>query len=192
MNVLGIIRIASEEFGVDSDGHVTTHSSILPETAEIIFGGLASLIIFALLVKFAGPQIKKAMAARTARIQKELDDAAADQAAAGTEATDIRRAKGDIDAERARIMADAQAQAAAVAEDGRARLAAEVAEVEARAQADIATALSRVGDELRAEIVRLSAAAVDHVVNGSLDGATQQALIEDFIQRVGASAGANA
>ena len=47
---------------------------------------------------------------------------------------------------------------------------------------------SRAGDELRAEIARLSHAAVDHVVKGSLDDSTQQELIESFISRVGASA----
>ena len=73
-------------------------------------------------------------------------------------------------------------------EDGRARLAVEVADVEAKAVTDIASAQGRVGDELRAEIARLSAAAVDHVVTGSLDDATQQELIENFIARVGASA----
>jgi F0F1-type ATP synthase membrane subunit b/b' len=44
-----------------------------------------------------------------------------------------------------------------------------------------------VGDELRAEISRLSSAAVDHVVSGSLDDATHQELIENFISRVGAA-----
>lgn len=191
MNVLGLAvtighRIASEEIVTDSDGHVTTHSSILPETAEIIWGGIASIIIFALLIKFAGPAIKKAMAARTERIQKELDAAAADKQSAASEAAQIRQAKGDIAAERARILADADAQAAAVLEDGKSRLRQELADIEAKAMADIAAAQSRTGDELRAEIARLSVAAVDHVVSGSLDDATQQALIENFIARVGA------
>ncbi len=197
MNVLGIIataariggRFVSEEEHVvlDDDGHVTTHSWILPETAEIIWGGLASLIIFAALWKFAGPAIKKAMAARTERIQKELDDAAADKASAATEAANIRQAKGDIAAERARILADADAQAAAVLEDGRSRLRQELADIEAKALADIAASQGRAGDELRAEIARLSVAAVDHIVTGSLDDATQQQLIENYIARVGAT-----
>ena len=46
---------------------------------------------------------------------------------------------------------------------------------------------NRIGDELRAEIARLSNAAVDHVVTGSLDDSTQQELIESFIARVGAA-----
>ena len=193
MSVLGIIATAGrvmgeeEELYIDADGYVTTHSWLLPEMAEIIYGGIASLIVFWALFKFGGPPIKKAFAARTEKIQKELDTASADKSAAATEAAQIRAAKGDIEAERARLLSDAESHAATMLEDGRARLAAEVAEVEAKGVTEIAGAQGRVGDELRAEIARLSSAAVDHVVTGSLDDATQQELIENFIQRVGAS-----
>ena len=186
MSLMNLLIAASEELHYDSEG-VVTHNPILPETPEIIWGGLASIIIFVLLAKFAGPQIKKAMAGRTARIQKELDSAAEDKASASKEAADIRQAKGDIAAERSRIMAEADAQASSVLAEGRARLATELAEMETRAQAEIAASTSRVGDELRAEVARLSIAAVDHVVTGSLDAATHQELIENFISRVGAS-----
>ncbi|MFM8380606.1 MAG: hypothetical protein ACKOA6_01240, partial [Actinomycetota bacterium] len=68
-----------------------------------------------------------------------------------------------------------------------ARLTTELAELESKAQSEIAASANRVGDELRAEVARLSIAAVDHVVTGSLDAATHQELIENFITRVGAS-----
>ena len=123
MNVLGIIatagRLMSEEIVTDSNGDVTTHHWLLPETAEIIYGGLASLIIFYALFKFGGPLVKKSFAARTEKIQKELDAAAADKSAAATEAAGIRAAKGDIAAERARLLSDAETQAAAVLEGRR-------------------------------------------------------------------------
>jgi F-type H+-transporting ATPase subunit b len=191
MNVLGIIanagRVMGEQITTDSNGDVVTHSPWLPETAEIIYGGLASIIIFYGLYKFGWPQMKKFFEGRTAKIQKSLDDAAADKAAASAEAAGIRQAKGDIAAERARIMAEAKVQAESILTDGRARLVTEVAELEARSQAEIVAARGRVGDELRAEISRLSSAAVDHVVSGTLDDATQQELIENFIARVGAA-----
>ncbi len=171
----------------DSEG-ITTHSAWFPEKSEIIYGTFASLLIFFLLYKFAGPFAKKAMAARTERIQKELDSAAADKSAAATEASDIRQAKGDIGAERDRLMADAAVQAEALLADGRVRLDAEMAELLARADADIATAKSRSIDELRAEISRLSASAADRAVAESVDDATHQNLVEAFIQKVGASA----
>lgn len=187
MSVLGTIIRPMAECGVDANGECVTPKPILPEWPEIIWGGLASLIIFVLLVKFAGPAIKKGLAARTERIQNELDGAARAKADAGTEAAQIRAAKGDIEGERARILAAADAQAATVLEDGRARLEHELRDLEARADAEISAAGSRAGDELRAEIARLSNAAVDHVVTGSLDDATQQELIEGFIARVGAA-----
>ncbi len=186
------VAAGGHEYGIDADGHITTESAILPDQAELIYGTLASLIIFFLLWKYAGPQIAKAMKARTAKIQKELDDSAADKAAATAEAAQIRQAKGDIAAERSRILADADTQAESVITDGRARIGAEIADLEAKAIADVAAARGRVGDELRAEIARLSVAAVDQVVTGTLDDATHQRLIEDFISRVGATSPAGA
>ena len=42
-------------------------------------------------------------------------------------------------------------------------------------------------DELRAEIGRVSTAALDKVLPSVLDDATQQSLVENFIAKVGAS-----
>ena len=164
-----------------------THHWLLPETAEIIYGGIASVIVIGGLIKFAGPMVKKSMAARTERIQKELDASANDLAAAQSDAANIRTALGDIDAERARLLADANAQDASLLRDGRARITTEIAELEAKAEADIAAAAARGGDELRAEIGRVSTAALDKVLPSVLDDATQQSLVENFIAKVGAS-----
>ena len=185
---------------VGADGHdipfddkgYTTINPILPPKWELIIGSAASIIIFALLYKFAWPLIKKSFADRTARIQKELDDAAAAKAAAENEAARIRQAKGDIESERSRLYAEADTQAEALLADGRARLDAEVAELEARADADVAAAAGRGSDELRVEIARHAGVAVDRIVAGTLDAAAQQDLIEGFIARVGASTGASA
>jgi len=186
---VALLVAAAEE---EHEDITQTHSAFLPEGYELLFGVPASLLVFFLLWKFAGPSIKKAMAARTAKIQAELDAGEADRVAAEAEAGQIRQAMGDIAGERARFLAEADAQAAALLEDGRARLTQEIAELEARAEADLAAASGRLSDELRAEIARLSSAAVELVVTGSLDEATHQALIESFIAEVGARAGASA
>jgi F-type H+-transporting ATPase subunit b len=185
MNLVAALVAAA---GGEHEDITQTPSKFWPEGYEMLFGIPASLLVFFLLWKFAGPAVKKGMAARTAKVQAELDAGEAARVAAEAEAAEIRKAKGDIGAERERLLAEAEAQAAAVLEDGRARLAQELAELEARAEADIAAAAARLGDELRAEIARLSIAAVDHVVTGSLDDATQQELIESFIAAVGAGA----
>ena len=176
---------------VAEGGHVVDDarsvSWIWPEQAELIYGSIASILVFGLLYKFAGPMAKKAFANRTSGIQSEIDDAAAAKAQAEAEAAQIRQAAGDIDAERQRLFAEADAQAEQLLADGRARLEVEVAELHSRADADIAAGASRVNDELRVEISRLAASATDRVLAGGLDDATQQQLIESFITKVGAS-----
>lgn len=164
-----------------------THHWLLPETAEIIYGGIASVVIIGALVKFALPQFKKSLAARTERIQKELDASQGDLAQAEADAAKIRQALGDIASEKARLMGDAQAQADALLSEGRSRLTAEIADMEAKADADIAAAAARGSDELRTEIGRLATVATDRVIASVLDDATQQSLVENFIAKVGAS-----
>ncbi len=190
MNLVSYIFVAADdEHAVDPARSI---SWIWPEQAELIYGSIASIIIFAVLFKFAGPAIKKAMADRTAGIQESLDNSAAAKAAALAEASDIRQAAGDIDAERQRLFAEADAQAAALLSEGRARLEAEVAELNARAAADIDAASGRVNDEMRGEIARLAHEATERTLtSGVLDDATQQRLIESFISNVGQQVGAS-
>jgi F-type H+-transporting ATPase subunit b len=187
MSLLAAIYVPMAEHGIDDQGY-TSHHWLLPERAEIIYGGLASVIIIGLLVWKAGPLAKKAFNDRTAKVQAELDDSAQAKVDAEAEAARIRQALGDIEGERRRMLAEADTQAEALIADGRARLVAEVADLEAKADADIGAAGSRVSDELRSEISRLASVAADRVVADSLDDATQQRLIEDYIARVGASA----
>ena len=181
----GRLLPSAEEIPFDDKGY-TTINPILPPWKELIPGSLASIIVFTLLFKFAGPIVKKSFADRTARIQKELDDSAAARVAAESEAMRIREAQGDIEAERTRLFAEADAQAQALLADGRVRLEAEMAELEVRAESDIAAAAGRSTDELRSEIARYSGDAVDRIVSDTLDDAAQQDLIEGFIARVGA------
>jgi F-type H+-transporting ATPase subunit b len=187
MSMIASLIAAAEEGHHDVDPARSVHW-LWPEQAELIYGSIASIIIFALLFKFAGPAVKKYFAERTESIQGELDASASAKTDAEAEAAQIRRAAGDIDEERQRLFAEADVQAEQVLTDGRARLEAEVAELEARADADIASAAGRAGDELRAEISGLAAAATDRLLAGGLDDATQQNLIEGFISKVGQSA----
>jgi F-type H+-transporting ATPase subunit b len=173
---------------VHAEEHIDrSHSWIWPEGYEAWFGSIASILIFALLIWKAGPFIKKGMAARTARIQGQLDASAAAKAAAESEAATIRAAKGDIGAEREQLLAAAEEQAASILAEGRARLERDVAEIQAKAAIDLESAMGRSQDELRAEISRLSSVVADRVTVEVLDDAAQQRLVESFIERVGGS-----
>jgi F-type H+-transporting ATPase subunit b len=164
-----------------------THHWLWPEGYELYFGGAAAITIFGLLAWKVLPFARKALNDRTARIQKQLDEATEAKASAERQAAEIRQAKGDIGAERERLLAEADEQAAALLADGRARLDREVEELEAKAAADIQTAAARDVDELRAEIARDAAAVSERIVLDTLDDETHERLIEEYIQRVGAA-----
>ena len=170
-----------------AEGGVPTYEShhwFLPKTFEIIYGGLAAVLVIGALIKFVGPTIKKSLATRTERIQNEIDNARNARSNAETEAQQIRSALGDISSERSRILAEADAAAAAVLSEGRARVAAEMADVEAKALADIANASGRVQDELASDIKRLARIASDKVIASAMNDSVRQDLIENFISGV--------
>ncbi|MCX6531412.1 MAG: ATP synthase F0 subunit B, partial [Actinobacteria bacterium] len=104
---------------VASEDPSQTHHWLFPEKAEILYGGIASCIIFAGLYKIGWPMIVKAMNARTAKIQKELDGAAAARSKSESDASGIRTALGDIESERRKILAEADSQATAIIAEGR-------------------------------------------------------------------------
>ena len=191
LNVLATGILQAEGKPVPNDGIGST--SLSPYFApiyEVIIGGLATLIVFGLLYKFAWPAISKAMSDRTARIQNDLDSSAAARTQAEADAAEIRTSLGDVDGERTRLFAEADAEAQALLEDGRLRLTQEIADLEAAAESELAAAAGRGADDLRAEISRYSTRAIESCVVSSLDDATQQELIEGFIARVGAGQGA--
>jgi F-type H+-transporting ATPase subunit b len=159
----------------------------LPESSEIIWGSLAFFIILALLIKVAVKPIAKSLRDRTERIAKEIDDAATARADAEAEIARVRQNLADVDAERARILATADETAQRMRVEGIVRNDTEVAELEARADADIATLRGRAAGELQAQVAAWASAATEGVVAASLDDATLQRLVEDYIAKVGVS-----
>src|SRR5262245_59884662 len=99
-----------------------THHWLWPEGYEILWGGIASVLIFTAVFWKGSPRVKKALAKRTARFQAELDAATQDEGEAIAEPARIRQAKGDIESERTRMLAEADERATALLADGRARL----------------------------------------------------------------------
>jgi F-type H+-transporting ATPase subunit b len=156
----------------------------LPENAEIIYGGLASLIIFAALWKFAVPAMKKGLADRTAKIQATMDKASAARASAEADAATARANLGNAEAEAAEIVAAARKQALTIEAESAARLEAEVAELRSKAVADIEGLKVRSVADVQGSVAQMAVGAAERVVESNLDADTQQALIEQFIAQV--------
>jgi F-type H+-transporting ATPase subunit b len=160
-------------------------SPILPETNEIIWGGLSFLLLLLLMWKFALPAVKKGMNDRTERIRADLDAAETAKSEAVTVLDGYKAQLADAKAESARIIEEARQSADALKRDQEARLQTELAEARARAAADIEAAKAQATADLRNDLAQLAVGAASAVVNKNLDPATQAQLVEDYISTVG-------
>ena len=180
-----------ERFEKDLEGCVEAPSPIIPELDEIIWGGLAFLILFGFMAWKGFPAVKRAMDARSEKISADLD--AADAAKA-----DAMRTKSEYDAQLAEakaagaaIIDEARVHADRLGQDLQARAEAEIADQRVRAAADIEASRRQAINDLRAEVAAIAVSAAERVVNASLDAEVHSALIDGYIDEVAGSAGAN-
>ena len=159
---------------------------LLPETNEIIWGGLGFLVVFGLLWWKALPSVKAGMNARTERIAGDLEAAETQRTEAEAVLAEYKAQLADARAESARIIEEARQAADEVRSNLQAKAEADIAELRARAQADIESAKVQAVADLRGEVTALAIGAAEQVVGRNLDQETNAALVEAYINSVGA------
>jgi F-type H+-transporting ATPase subunit b len=160
---------------------------ILPEMNEIIWGGLSFLILLFLLWKFALPPVRKTMEARTERIRSDLMQAEAAKAEAEGVLAEYQAQLADARAEGQRIIEESRRAADTLKVDLERRAQADIVELRRRAEADVEASKAQAMADVRAEVATLALGAAERVVERSLDRETQLALIENYINQVGAT-----
>lgn len=175
------------EDGGSIDDCQAAPNQLLPEKNEIIFGGLAFLVVFVFLWKFGMPAIKAGMAARSEKIQADLDSAEAERTEASEILTQYQAQLADARTESARIIEEARQAADEVRANLQAKAEADIAELRARATADIESAKVQAVADLRGEVTALAIGAAEQVVGRNLDAETNAALVEAYINQVGAN-----
>ncbi|MFA5884575.1 MAG: F0F1 ATP synthase subunit B [Acidimicrobiia bacterium] len=160
-------------------------SLVTPAVPEIFWGGIAFLIVLAVLMKFAFPALKKGLKAREEKIRDDLESASRAREEAEAEAAQYRAQIGDARSEGNVIVEEARADAERIRREVVARAEAEAADIRERAQEDIRLAQERAVSDLRAQVADLSIGLAEKVVERNLDRDTQIALIESYINSVG-------
>jgi F-type H+-transporting ATPase subunit b len=184
-NTRGSGSVDFEAFDNDLEDCKKAKSLVTPARAEIIWGGLAFLIVLAVLMKFAFPALKKGLKAREDKIREDLESASRSREEAEAEAATYRAQIGDARSEANVIIEDARADAERIRREVVARAEAEAADIRERAQEDIRLAQERAMSDLRAQVTDLSIDLAERVVERNLDRDTQVALIESYITSVG-------
>ena len=165
-------------------------SPILPETNEIIWGGLAFLIILGALWKFGLPAVTKAMDARTERIRSSLDEAEKAKTDAEAVRADYQRQLAEARGEAARIVEEARQQADAVRRDLTQRAEADAQDLRRRNAEQLEAERARVLGELRGQVAVLAVDAAERVVRANLDTEANRRLVEEYIANL-STTGAN-
>lgn len=174
------------EAGGKLDECVEAPNPILPATNELVFGALSFLILFALMYKAAYPAVQKAMQARTDRIRQNLDDSERVRAEAQGVLEDYQRQVADARNEAARIIDEARQTAEQLRRDLMTRAESEAAELRARSQEEVTAAQQRAVADLRGQVATLAIGLAERVVERNLDRDTNVALINSYIDQVGA------
>jgi F-type H+-transporting ATPase subunit b len=157
---------------------------------ELVFTGLASIIVFALLWWKAMPFAKKALAGRTARIARELEDAGKTRTDAEGRLGDVQERIANAEDERQRILVEARQTAEALKQQIVARAGQEAEALKVRAASDIESAKQQAIADLQDEVATLVLGAAEAVIARNLDPATQAELIDGYIDQVGTPASA--
>lgn len=161
-------------------------SPILPETNEIIWGAFGFLVVFGLLAWKGYPAIKTTMNQRTEKIRGDLAAAEAQRTEADQVLAGYNAQLADARQESARILEEARQDAEAVRSERIAGIDAEIAEMRQRAAAEAEQAKAQALADLRGEVTALALGAAERVIEANLDDATNRALIDSYIDQVGA------
>jgi F-type H+-transporting ATPase subunit b len=175
------------EAGKGIDSCQKAPNPLLPETHEIIWGTFGFVVVLIGMWKFALPSMKTTLDARAERIKNDLDAAEAQKSEAEGILAEYRTQLADARNESARIIEEARQTADELKRDLQVRAEADIAELRTRAAADIESAKTQAIADLRGEVTALAIGAAEQVIGRNLDQETNAALVEAYINQVGAN-----
>ena len=159
---------------------------LVPELNEIIWGVVGFAAVFGFIWKKGLPSIKSGMNARTERIRSDLDAAEAQRTEASGILAEYQTQLTDARSQSAKIIEEARQAADEVKATLVAKAEADITELRTRATSDIEAAKVQAIADLRGEVASLAIGAAEQVVERNLDHDTNVALVESYINQVGA------
>lgn len=173
------------------EGCLEAPDAIVPALDEVIWGGLAFLVLLGFMQWKGFPAVKRAMDARSEKIRNDLDAADDAKTSAQRTRTEYEEKLKNAEEKAAVIIDEARAKASQLKLDLQAQAEAEIAEKRANASAEIDANRSRAIDDLRSEIATIAVDAAEQVVAVTINPETHRQLIDDYIDQVSASGAAN-
>jgi F-type H+-transporting ATPase subunit b len=160
---------------------------VLPAVDELIWGGLAFLVVLVLLSRVAFPALRKALQARQEAIRSELERAEQARLEAEQKREQYERQIADARGEADRLIREATEAAETLRRERLAKAEEEAHQIVEKARLDAAGERERAFAELRTRVADISIEAASRVLEKELsDPQSQRQLVEQFIATVGA------
>ncbi len=145
-----------------------THSILLPEWPDLIWGSIAFLAVLAVVIWKVLPNVNKALDARRDAIEGSMERAAKAQAEATAAKESYQDQLAEARAEAARIREQARTDAQKIAAEVKEQASADAARIVANAQAAIESERVAALTSLRAEVGTLALDLASGVIGESL------------------------
>jgi F-type H+-transporting ATPase subunit b len=159
---------------------------LIPEPYEIFWGVFGLVVVLAGMWKFALPAMRTTLDARADRIRTDLESAEAQRTEASTILTEYQNQLADAKNESARIIEEARQTADDMRRQLAVRAEEDIATMRSQAATDIESAKAQAIADLRGEVASLAIGAAEQVIGRNLDQETNVALVEAYINQVGA------
>lgn len=157
---------------------------LLPDTAELIWGLVAFLILLGVMYRLVFPRVNQALEDRTAAIQGKMEEADAKLMEAEESRRRYEESISDARGEANRIIAEAKETAEALRADIVAKAESEAAAIVERAHGDVVAERERALQELRTQVGAISVELASRIVERELDASTHQGLVDEYIERL--------
>jgi F-type H+-transporting ATPase subunit b len=177
--VINSILAQAEEAAEENDA-----ADLYPHWEELVVGAIAFAILFFFMSKWVLPRVNTLLEERRAKIQGELEKAEQTRQAAEQELADYRKQLAGAREEANKIIEEARRTADQVRADLVAKAEQDAQATVDRAREEIRAERDRVFQELRGEVGAIAVELAGRVVGQSLDKATHQQLIEEYIDEV--------
>jgi len=158
--------------------------NLYPHLNELIVGVIAFAILFFFMWKWVLPRVNDLLEERRRKIQGELERAESTRVEADGMLADYRAQLANARDEGNRIIEEARQTAEQLRHDLQARAEQESESIVSRAQEEIRAERDRVFQELRQQVGEIAVELAGRVVGQSLDKASHERLIDEYIDQV--------
>jgi F-type H+-transporting ATPase subunit b len=160
------------------------HNPLFPPVGEIIFGGIAFLVLYWMASRFVFPPVMKALDERRDNIQGQLERAERERRDASELLERYRQQIDGAQAEADQIIAEAHRRAEEVRQDIIARAEEDAARRIARAETQIAAERDRAVGEVRRDVGQLAVTLAERIIGEQMSADRQQSLVDRFVDEL--------